>query len=384
MSLRRLALPLFSITLIALFFSGCGLGKVEDSINDAVGVVDQGITTIDHDSTKWQATLQEVADKLPKDIQSTIRNEMDQLVARSIARAGVEFRCNADFLAQRAVQGLKRVKAMLLNQRPDPIKPSFCQVSPEVLNLNEPVKSRQTILIAGYDMDQVDKSAHPLGVVLFSDKSGLQVKLEEARIGRTTHYSIALNVAGADFEQLLRTKQISKLRVVWGDNPPGLPEALIVPKEAQSVTKPNVLIGEISYTPPKVSGDRDFNASGDHPMRFTVRAESKIEGSKIMVRVRMMAAESQSDWTRVDGWSKWQTAYTAPVGWKIKSASPLGSSEKSGSIGTHGIRYENLSQGEVVNRFDIYGDTDGQEAGSYTRVIARFTPLTIQLVEVTP
>ncbi len=98
----------------------------------------------------------------------------------------------------------------------------------------------------------------------------------------------------------------------------------------------------------------------------------------------MMAAESQSDWTRVDGWSDWQTAYTAPLGWKIKSASPLGASQKSGSIGTHGVRYKNLSQGEVVNRFDIYGDTDGQEAGSYTRVIACFTPLTIQLVEVIP
>jgi len=52
MKLYRLALPLFSLTLIALSFGGCGMGKVEDSINDAVGVIDQGITTIDHDSTK--------------------------------------------------------------------------------------------------------------------------------------------------------------------------------------------------------------------------------------------------------------------------------------------------------------------------------------------
>src|SRR6185503_20004751 len=111
----------------------------------------------------------------------------------------------------------------------------------------------------------------------FSNKSGLQVTLEEGRIGRTTHYSIALNVAGADFEQLLRAKQISKLRVVWGDNPTSLPEVLVVPKEAQGVTKQNILIGEISYTPPKVYGDADFNASGDHPMKYTVSAESKIE-----------------------------------------------------------------------------------------------------------
>src|SRR4030095_3371788 len=98
MKLHELRPSFFSLLLITLFFAGCGIGKIADSVNDAVGVIDQGITTIDHDSTKWQATLQEVADKLPKDIQSTIRNEMDQLVARSIARAGVEFRCYADFL----------------------------------------------------------------------------------------------------------------------------------------------------------------------------------------------------------------------------------------------------------------------------------------------
>ncbi|HYX71857.1 MAG TPA: hypothetical protein VE732_03745 [Nitrososphaera sp.] len=382
MKYQKLLFPLLPIIYLALSFSGCGLGKVKDSVDNAVSVIDEGITTIDQDSTKWQATIQEISDKLPKDIQSTIRNEMDQLVARSIARGGVEFRCNTDFLGQRATLGLKRIKALLLKQQPEPIKPSFCQVSPEALILNAPNSSRQTILIAGYDMDQVDNSGQPLRVLLFSDKNGAKVNLDEGRIGRTTHYLIALNVAGADFEKLLRDKKISKIKISWGDSSAGLPEVLVVPREAQTMTKPNVVFGPVTYTPPKTGGDADFNSKPDHPMEYKVKGESKIDGSKIMVHVYMMGAESQSDWTKVEGWGPWQTAYTAPPGWKIKSVRPIGISETTGSTASHSKILAHLSQGEAVNKFEIFGDTEGNDAGIYTRVTAYFTPVTIELEEV--
>jgi hypothetical protein len=285
---------------------------------------------------------------------------MDQLVARSIARGGVEFRCNTDFLGQRATLGLKRIKALLLKQQPEPIKPSFCQVSPEALILNAPNSSRQTILIAGYDMDQVDNSGQPLRVLLFSDKNGAKVNLDEGRIGRTTHYLIALNVAGADFEKLLRDKKISKIKISWGDSSAGLPEVLVVPREAQTMTKPNVVFGPVTYTPPKTGGDADFNSKPDHPMEYKVKGESKIDGSKIMVHVYMMGAESQSDWTKVEGWGP----------------------ETTGSTASHSKILAHLSQGEAVNKFEIFGDTEGNDAGIYTRVTAYFTPVTIELEEV--
>lgn len=382
MKYQKLLFALLPIIYTALSFSGCGLGGVKNSIDNAVGVIDEGITTIDQNSTKWQGTLQEISDKLPKDIQSTIRNEMDQLVARSIARGGVEFRCNADFLAQRAILGLKRIKAMLLKQQPEPIKPSFCQVSPEALVLNAPKDSRQTILIAGYDMDQADKSGQPLRAVLFSDKNGAKVNLDEGRIGRTTHYSITLNVARADFEKLLRDKKISKIKISWGDNSSGLPEVLVVPREAQTTTKPNVVLGPVTFAPPRTGGDADFNSKSDHPMKYTVKGESRIEGSKIMVRVYMMGAETQADWTKAEGWSTWQTAYTAPPGWKIKNVRPLGVSEANGSTASHSKITAHLSQGEAVTKFDILGDRDGIDVGIYTSVTAFFTPVTIELEEV--
>jgi hypothetical protein len=377
---RHTALP---ILLAALVLSDCGIGKVTNSIDQAVNVIDRGIDNINHDSTRWQSTLREVADQLPKDVQSTIRNEMTQLVERSIAKTGVEFRCDVDFLAQRAKQGLERIKAMLLNQQPAPVSPSFCHVSPGTLNINAPPQSRSTIELAGYDMDQNDQKGHALKVFLFSDRTGESVPLTEDRIGRTTHYLLTLNVTGSDLETLIRNKQISKLRVSWNDASGGLPEVLVIQRVAQRRTV-TVPLGEITHIPNRAGGDADFDTDGGNPLDYSVTGESRVDGNRILVRVHMRGRERQPDNTTVDSWTDWQAAYNAPLGWKIVSCTPVGGSSRSGSITDHGVLSLKLPQGEVVSRFDIFGDRENDEAGSYTRVIVYFNAVTVVLEEVIP
>ena len=377
---RHAALP---ILLAALVLSDCGIGKITNSIDQAVNVIDRGIDNINHDSTRWQSTLREVADQLPKDVQSTIRNEMSQLVERSIAKTGVEFRCDVDFLAQRAKQGLERIKAMLLNQQPGPVSPSFCHVSPGTLNINAPPQSRSTIELAGYDMDQNDQKGHTLKVFLFSDRTGESIPLTEDRIGRTTHYLLTLNVTGSDLETLIRNKQISKLRVSWNDTAAGLPEVLVIQRVAQRKTV-TVPLGEITHVPSRAGGDADFDTDGGNPLDYSVTGESRVDGNRILVRVHLRGRERQPDNTTVDSWTDWQVAYNAPLGWKIVSCTPLGGSNRSGSITDHGVLSLKLPQGEVVSRFEIFGDRPDDEAGSYTRVIVFFNPATVVLEELIP
>src|SRR5262245_12603224 len=293
---------------------------------------------------------------------------MTQLVERSIAKTGIEFRCNVDFLAQRAKQGLERIKAMLLNQQPPSSSPSFCQVSPGSLDINAPPQSRSTVELAGYDMDRPDQKGRPLKIVLFSDQTGESVDISEGRIGRTTHYLVTLNVAGSDLETLIRNKHISKLRVSWNDSAAGLPEVLVIQRVAQRKTV-IVPLGEITHVPSRAGGDADFDTDGGNPLDYSVTGESQLSGDKIMVRAHMRGRERQPDNTTVDSWTNWQVAYNAPPGWKIVSFSPSGASSRSGSITDHGVLALKLPQGEVVSRFDIFGDRDNEEAGSYTRVI---------------
>ena len=71
------------------------------------------------------------------------------LANRSIASAGVEFRCNIDFFFERrAIEALKRLKAQLLKQNPPPLPPAFCQVDPPAID-PEGVASQ----VVGGDLD---------------------------------------------------------------------------------------------------------------------------------------------------------------------------------------------------------------------------------------
>ena len=363
--------------------AGCGLDAFRDPVDRAVKAIDQAIDDIRNDNTRWQAALREVADRLPKEVQGTVRNEVTQLVQRSIATAGVEFRCNADFLASRAIQGLQRVRAMLKKQPTEPVHPWVCHMIPSVIDLNEPADGRAKVEIAGYDMDRKDHNQKPLRAVLFSDQTGQSTEMKEERIGRASHYVVNLNVRGEDFEQQLRQLKISKIRLFWGDALQGSNEVLVIPGRAQVKTE-TAPLGEIDHTPKHTGGDEDFDVDGDEPMSFTVRGESKATENQILVRAYMRAREDRPDFTTVESESDWQIAYHAPAGWRIVSASPVGESKRSGSITDHDVRVESLPQGEVVMRFEVSGDRSGDEAGSHTRVKVSFNPVAVKLEEITP
>lgn len=353
-----------------------------DQIQEAIDQIDKGVAEIQGESSKWNSTVKDIADNLPKEAKEIVRNELTQLVERSTISVGVEFRCNVDFLANRAIQGLLRIKAILLRKDPPDILPSLCQISPGFLDLNQPAASRNTIVIGGYDMDKKDARGQSMKYVLFSDATQQKFDMDEGRVGRNTHYVNTLNTSGADWEAMLKTRKISKIQIFWNDAKMNAAEILVISKNPQK-KEVTVDLGSLSFTPGRVgSGDGDFNTASDRPMSFRVAAEAKVEDNKIWTRVFMTAKEGRPDWTEVNGWSDWNIAYTPPAGWKIVSFKPNTKSERSGAITAHGARVENLSPGELVTRFSILGDRDGSEAGSYTSVTARFNnQARIQIIE---
>jgi hypothetical protein len=52
---------------------GCGaLNDIGQSVDKAVNSIDQAITDMEIDNTRWQSIVQSLSDKLPKDLQSAI------------------------------------------------------------------------------------------------------------------------------------------------------------------------------------------------------------------------------------------------------------------------------------------------------------------------
>ncbi len=382
----RLILLATMLLLSTLSVSSCDLtgglgGHIESSIDKALEVIDNGIRDIERDSGSWQTILQRVANQLPQEISETVRVDAQSLATRSIATAGIEFRCNVDFLASRAIESLRRLKAELLNQNPPPLPPAFCLVDPASIDLKVSPTKWSTVILYGYDVDHKDSAGKPLQVLLLTSQGGT-IPLPESRIGRTTHYQITLNLGGMA-RQLYRDR-ITKIVMSWSDKSEGYPQIVVIPWEARRQTN-TVSIGNTGpYYPPCTHGDRDFDTGDDDPTYLEVRGEIRITEQTIDNRMYMYAREAKPDNTEVNGWSQWARAYTAPNGWRIVEVRPNVASRHTASVTVHGRIAYHRPAGEVVEYFEVWVDQDGDEAGTWSRIITHWRPLNIKIEEVTP
>src|SRR5512139_1288610 len=105
-------------------------GALKDPTTQAVNVLDDAIDALQSASADWQKVLQDAQKKLTEDAQSTIRTELANLASRSSAQAGVELRCDADFIRARIRQALLGIRARLLGQATPKVEPALCQVVP--------------------------------------------------------------------------------------------------------------------------------------------------------------------------------------------------------------------------------------------------------------
>ena len=119
---------------------------VENSLNDS-------IDSLNNASSDWQSILQDLQEKLPKEVQSTIRIEVGNLVSRSISQSGVELRCNADFLRNRMRQSLEHILAKFLGTKTRKLEPAICQVVPITVDRSQVPARIKQIEFYGYDFD---------------------------------------------------------------------------------------------------------------------------------------------------------------------------------------------------------------------------------------
>jgi hypothetical protein len=369
---------IFLIGLSVALLTSCGSC---DSIDEAISVIDRGIEDITSESASWQTVLQRVAANLPKDISNTIRQDAQQLASRSIAEAGIEFRCNVDFLGDRAIRSLQQLKAQLRGTTLPPLAPAFCQMTPDAIDLKANPDGWGTITLSGYDMDKKDSAGSLLKFEMLST-DGTVTQIDENYIARTTHYQITINLR--DIAKTLYEKRVVKLCTTWTDYPGLLPEAVVLPWQPNR-TSERVDIGRTSYMPPKVRrGDKDFTTKSDKHMSVVCKAQSRLYENTIQTRVYMHAREERSDWTEVEGWSDWAAAYTPPDGWRIVSYRPNVESSHSANITTHGKITYSRPAGEIVSRYEVWGDREGDEAGIWTKVEVFWRPFEIEIEEILP
>lgn len=367
--------------LASAFLPGCGISDVASSVDKAVAVLDAAIMDLNRNSSEWQQILRRVSEELPVEINASIRTEAQNLVDRSIATAGMELKCSADFLGTRAVASLERLRSWLRKaEAPPATPPSACEVIPQSIDLKLPPDRWSVATIAGYDMDHPDSSGRLLAVRLLA-ADGSTMTLPEEAIGRTTHYLVTVNLA--EVARTMVERGIVKVQVTWNDKAAGFPEVVVQRWTAQRI-EIDVPTAYSSLVPPNARGDNDFDTDSDNYMTVNIVASTEVSPGALLGKIWMTAQEREPDYTTVKG-TKVTPLCTAPDGYRIVSASP---SRLSAEVNRHVITKGELTWPQAANHvaveFKVVGDTHGDEAGSRTGVVVQWAAFRVTLEPTEP
>jgi len=113
-----------------------------------------------------------------------------------------------------------------------------------------------------------------------------------------------------------------------------------------------------------IGGDREYNGHGpDVQASAKLRVENN--NSEIWVDLYLHQKETRSDWTECLG--NWpELIYTAPSNWEIQNIITDMSSTTSYRDTDHDLDVPTVMGGRLVNRFEIMGDTGGNDVGNCT------------------
>lgn len=161
------------------------VGNGATNTNRAIEALERAIASLDANSASWQSTLTNLEDQLVQDAGSLLANEVTNLMQRGVGTAGVELRCNADFIGGRMRGALAGLLAQLQNQPPPPPPlPGLCQVSPTSVDMGH---RPNELDFFGYDFDRAD-------VHVFLRHAGGETIIDEA-VSRPTHYLLTVDVS---------------------------------------------------------------------------------------------------------------------------------------------------------------------------------------------
>lgn len=351
----------------SLFLASCAgvINPITSEVQSAEALVRDAIGKLETQSVSWQSTLNDLTSKLTDDTQSTLRNEVQNLLNGGIAAAGSEFRCDTDFVGNRIKEGLERILAGLEGRQPQARTPILCQVVPGNIDMALASERRNLVVISGYNF------GNQSGLKLFTVTAGRKTDVTYA-LNRLTDYEIRLNL-GANGIVLLPTTDY--ILVDYNGN-----ELTRIP--VIQVAVPDCQTGEYTFAPTfplqvkpgLVGGDKEFFGHGP---RCTLHIELYLRGQEVRARFQMTADETHGGDTRAEGTTD-LCVQTIAGDMKPLEILTATSTDHIYTDTDWEVDIENVASGEVVSRFECLGDGDGEDVDRITSALAFLNPIRIK------
>lgn len=385
------ALVGLTISAAVLATGGCGLSdalqQFSDPLKSAVDGINLAIHNLSITGSSFQQIMQDLISNLPA-AENDIKQDVTDVLDRAIGGATTDLIATTDFFNRRMTEGLQEILARLLNQPFVPQPPAFLNFVPDTVDLLRVPNELNAFTIFGYDFDRKDPQGKTMQLMLvktghliidqsFVEASRLpqatlpsifhiiragtvETKNVTSALALATHYKAIVNL-GANGVPL--DDDSNQLQLVWNNEIIGALPIIQPPPIAPHDI--DVGLASITYTPPRIEGDREFDGNG--PAVF-LRAEIAMGQNTVIGRVFMRARETEDDWTTAQGWSPWKVVFTPPPGVQIQNILSPTSTEISYVDRNHSVDQLIPGQSDLVNHFDVVGDSEGDDAGIQTNV----------------
>lgn len=374
----KVALRILLLVLV-LFQVACGTVKqYRIEIEQTIDALNRGINVLAQESSDWRTVIEGILADLPDELQSTVRIELTELLVRTIAASGTEFRCDMDFLRIRLREDLERIRNDLLGlDTQEPKNPVLCAAVPTAVDLNAEEFRRNRIDYYGFNLDGTSISAAIVN--RFGSRRNVSQHLHII-----TNYQMTLNLATA---AVALGEDDRAIVLSWnGEEQSSIPVNPSAPRECE--TKVLTVPGGIhDFTPRHIKGDADFKGHGPK-VEARVRLSLDDPRQRLTAKIYMLAREwkdgqVKSDFTMAEGYSDrillFDSSLETEPDWLIKGYNISDSSAVNYVDTDHQDDIYNETGSQPVLQWRFVGDTHGDEAGTETKVKVTFRQFKITI-----
>lgn len=156
---RRLAPTKIAAALIVfgllLFPTGCfeeQVNTLTSQFQNTEDILNRAVLDISANSQNWQQIIQNAINQI-NPAERQVRQDLEELMQRGVANAGLETRCDISYLGDMLIQGMNRIIAKVKGQQPPPVSAFICNASPSAIDMNLDPNRRNVVEVYGYNLD---------------------------------------------------------------------------------------------------------------------------------------------------------------------------------------------------------------------------------------
>ena len=348
-------------------------GELTQLREQTVLALNDGINSLENQSSDWQFVLKDLEQKVDKRINDILTYNIPYIVNLASQRALSTVLCIKENLKDEIIYYLQVAIAELITGVKPPLPATkICLTSILTIDLNAPRSIRNQVVYTGYYIHTKDS----IKASLINITNGAKIDIPQSKLGFPDISNITLSLV--DYSDVV-LNSYTHLELYYNlEVISSIGIDKIVPAPPVIITTYTDLVSFV-YIPPHTFGDRDFYGNGP---KMISHVYLKKDATRVYAQIYLKARETEHDWTTAEGYSVWKEIYRAPSGYQIKSIKDPVSYKN--ILRVNGVDYIDTNISDhimetVAGRATLVGDTYGEEAGSKTKITLNLRRFEIQI-----